>query len=69
MSEYRRMVNTKEAARAMGISEYSLRLGYKQGIYPALLIGSKDSKVRRLRWNLDALQEAIEAESRKLNEQ
>ena len=59
-----RLLSTKEAAKAVGLSEYTLRLGYKQGIYPAMLIGNRDSQVRRLRWNLEALQEAIANEIR-----
>lgn len=52
------LVNTKEAARITGLSEYELRRGYLEGKYPALVIGRGDSR-RRLRWNMAALQEAI----------
>lgn len=52
------LVNTKEASRITGLSEYELRRGYLEGKYPALVIGRGDSR-RRLRWNMAALQEAI----------
>jgi hypothetical protein len=52
------LVTTKQAAEATGLSEYELRRGYKQGIYPALLIG-RGSERRRLRWNLETLRAAI----------
>ena len=52
------LLTTKQAAAETGLSEYELRLGFKQGRYPALLIGQGD-RARRLRWNLDALEEAI----------
>ena len=54
-----RLLTTKEAAQATGLSEFELRLGAKQGRYPVLLIGSQDSSFRRMRWNLEALEEAI----------
>lgn len=57
------LVTTKQAAKATGLSEYELRRGWKQGIYPALLIGRGDQR-RRLRWNLEALEEAIRAQMR-----
>ena len=52
------LVNTRRAAEVTGLSPYELRRGWKAGIYPALLIGCGDQR-RRLRWNLDALEEAI----------
>ena len=52
---------TKEAAQAVGLSQYELRLGWKQGRYPALLIG-REGERRRLRWDPDALQRAIDRE-------
>ena len=56
-----RLVNTKTAALTIGLSEYELRLGAKSGRYPCLsLTGGK-----RLRWRLDLLQDAIEAEMKK----
>ncbi len=54
-----RLLTTSEAAAATGLSAYELRLGAKEGRYPVLLIGSKDSSFRRMRWNLDVLQEAL----------
>lgn len=57
------LVTTKQAAKATGLSEYELRRGWKQGIYPALLIGRGDQR-RLLRWNLEALEEAIRAQMR-----
>lgn len=54
-----RLLTTKEASLATGLSEYELRLGAKQGRYPVLWIGSADSSFRRMRWNLDVLQEAL----------
>jgi len=51
-------VNTHEAAKKTGLSEYELRLGFKQGRYPALEIGRGDRR-RSLRWDLDVLREAL----------
>lgn len=55
----KRLLTTKEASQATGLSEFELRPGAKQGRYPVLLIGSLDSSFRRMRWNLEALEEAI----------
>ena len=52
------LVNTKKAAEATGLSPYELRRGWKEGKYPALVIGHGDER-RRLRWNLDVLRAAI----------
>lgn len=52
------LMTTAEAAEATGLSAYELRRGWKQGIYPAIEIGMGE-KTNRLRWNMDALQEAI----------
>lgn len=52
------LATTKEAARATGLSEWELRVGFKQGRYPAIEIGHGE-RARRLRWNLDLLQQAI----------
>ncbi len=54
-----RLLTTKEVAEITGLSEYELRLGAKQGRYPVIMLGSRDSKYRRMRWNPEALQEAI----------
>lgn len=51
-------VNTKKAAQETGLSEYELRIGFKQGRYPALEIG-RGNRRRSLRWDLDVLQEAL----------
>lgn len=55
------LMNTKQAAKATGLSEYELRRGWKEGKYPALVIGRGDER-RRLRWNLEALQASILAQ-------
>ena len=55
-----RLLNTAEAAKAVGLSAYELRMGFKQRRYPAIEIGDEDSRVKRLRWNLDALEAALE---------
>ena len=55
-----RLLSTKEASQECGLSEYELRIGYKQGRYPALEIGSRNSSVKRLRWNLPVLMDAIQ---------
>ena len=54
-----RLLTTEEAAQATGLSEYELRRGAKEGRYPVLWIGSKDSSFRRMRWNLEVLQDAL----------
>ncbi len=54
------LVNTRDAARMVGLSEYELRLGFKQGIYPALEIGRGDRR-RSLRWNVEKLEAVLEA--------
>ena len=54
-----RLLTTKEAAQATGLSEYELRKGAKEGRYPVLMLGSDEKKFRKMRWNLDALEEAI----------
>ena len=55
-----RLLTTKEVAELTGLSEYELRLGAKQGRYPVILLGSRDSQFRRMRWNLEALQDVIQ---------
>ena len=52
------LLTTKQASKAVGLSEYELRRGWKEGRYPALVIGKNDQRMR-LRWNLDVLQAAI----------
>ena len=53
-----RLATTKEASAYCGLSECELRRGFKEGIYPAILIG-RGERARRLRWDLDLLHEAI----------
>lgn len=54
-----RFVNTREAARKTGLSEYTLRQDFKQGYFPALEIG-RGSRRRSLRWDLDVLQARLQ---------
>ena len=54
-------MSTEKASEATGLSCFELRRGFKQGIYPALLIGT-GGKRPRLRWRLDLLEAAIESE-------
>lgn len=51
-------VNTKTAARILGLSQYELRRGYKQGIYPAVQIGGGGER-KTLRWDVDLLRETL----------
>lgn len=52
------LIHTKQAAELTGLSEYELRHGFKQGLYPALEIG-RGSRRKSLRWDPDILQQAI----------
>ncbi len=52
------LICTRKAAELMGLSEYELRYGFKQGIYPALEVG-RGSRRKSLRWDPDILQQAI----------
>jgi len=52
------LVPTKRAALATGLSEWELRRGYKEGIYPAILIG-RGERARRLRWDIELLNNEI----------
>ena len=52
------LVTTKIAARETGLSEYELRIGFREGRYPAIEIG-RGTRAKRLRWNLDFLRAAI----------
>ncbi len=54
------LVNTKAAARAVGLSEYELRIGFKRGDYPALEIGRGDRR-RSLRWDVAKLEACLAA--------
>lgn len=40
----KQMLTIKEAVKHFGISEYSIRMGIRQGIYPAIKIGGKRGK-------------------------
>ena len=53
-------VNTREAARQTGLSEYELRHGFKEGRYPALEVGRGDRR-RSLRWDVTVLKATLEA--------
>lgn len=53
-----KLITTADASAATGLSEWELRRGFKEGIYPAILIG-RGQRARRLRWDLDLLREAI----------
>lgn len=52
------LVPTADASAATGLSAWELRRGFKEGIYPAILIG-RGNRARRLRWDLDLLRAAI----------
>lgn len=54
-------VNTKSAARLTGLTEYELRMGFKQGRYPALEIG-RGTRRRSLRWDVEKLVASISAQ-------
>ena len=53
-----RLLNTREASKLTGLSQYELRKGAKAGRYPVIEIG--DEQIKRLRWNPDALMDAIQ---------
>lgn len=40
----KQMLTIQEAVKYFGISEYSIRMGIRQGIYPAIKIGGKRGK-------------------------
>ena len=52
------LVNTKKAAELTGLSQYELRSGFRQGRYPAIVIGSGDER-KTLRWNVELLQQVL----------
>mgnify|MGYP003302421253 CR=1 FL=1 len=52
------LVNTKRASQFSGLTEYELRIGYKEGRYPALEIGRGERR-KSLRWDLDLLQATL----------
>lgn len=53
-----KLATTEQASASTGLSTWELRRGYKMGLYPAIEIG-RGERARRLRWDLDLLQEAI----------
>ena len=55
---YTPVVTTKQASEDTGLSEWELRRGFKEGVYPAIIIG-RGKQARRLRWDLEILHEAI----------
>lgn len=68
MSELKRMLNTAEAAASIpGMTEHTLRMGYKQGIFPALQLGH--GRGAKLLWDLDMLQAAIQQQMLDVQEQ
>lgn len=58
------MYPTEKTSEHFGLSEYELRRGFKEGRYPALVIGRGDER-RRLRWDWEALDRAIKKEMEK----
>lgn len=55
-----RLITTREASRITGLSEYELRMGARQGRYPVILVGDDDCKMKRMKWNLTALERALQ---------
>lgn len=54
-----RLATTEEASAHTGISQYELRMGAKAGRYPVIMLGNPGNKFRKMRWNLDTLDEAL----------
>lgn len=54
-----RMLNLREAAEAVGLSAYALRIKVKQGCYPYIRVGRGRG---RIFFNIDMLRAAIEKE-------
>lgn len=52
-----RILSTDEMALASGHTAYDLRLGANEGRYPVIWIGGKNSKRKRMGWNLDVFLE------------
>ena len=52
-----RILSTHEMAEASGHTVYDLRLGANEGRYPVIWIGGKNSKRRRMGWNLEVFLE------------
>ena len=53
----KRILSTAEMAVASGHTEYDLRLGANEGRYPVIWIGGRNSKRKRMGWNLDVFLE------------
>lgn len=54
-----RLLTTAELAEERGFSEYELRKGAKEGRYPVIMLGSPANKFRKMRWNLEAFDNAL----------
>jgi hypothetical protein len=54
-----KLLTTAEAAAATGISQYELRIGAKSGRYPVIMLGDPANQFRKMRWNLEALNDAL----------
>ena len=52
-----RILSTNEMVQASGHTAYDLRLGANEGRYPVIWIGGKNSKRRRMGWNLEVFLE------------
>ena len=57
---YDRLLSTEEAAAATGLSQYELRIGAKDGRYPVIMCGRPGNKFRKMKWNLSALEAALQ---------
>ena len=53
-----KLLSTKEVSEAIGMSEFELNRGFREGLYPALIVGN-GGRGSKLRWDLDLLTEAI----------
>ena len=62
---YERLLTTEEAAEATGLSQYELRIGAKEGRYPVIMCGRPGNKFRKMKWNLLALENAIQLQMKK----
>ena len=56
-------VKLPEAAKQVGLSEYALRMGCKQGRYPHIVIGGAGVK-KRILIDIELLEEYLEQEAR-----
>lgn len=62
-----RLATTEEASVHTGLSQYELRKGAKEGRYPVIMLGSPSNGFRKMRWNLDALDAALEPQTAQLS--